>query len=41
MEHDKVLIKRPKTFAEESLKKGSRYYDYENNVNVLPRSLLS
>ena len=41
MEHDKVIIKRPKTFAEESLKKGSRYYDYENNINVMPRSVFS
>ena len=31
------MIKRPKTFAEESIKKGASYYDYENNVNVIPR----
>jgi len=37
MEHDKVIVKRPHTFAEESIKRGSSYYDYENNINVIPR----
>ncbi len=35
--HDKVIVKRPHTFAEESLKRGTSYYDYENNINVVPR----
>ena len=39
MEHDKVVIKKPRTFAEEAIKKGSTYYDYENNINVIPRYL--
>jgi hypothetical protein len=37
MEREKVVVKLPKTFAEESMKRGSSYYDYENNVNVVPR----
>jgi hypothetical protein len=37
MEHEKVVVKRPHTFAEESLRQGTAYYDYENNVNVVPR----
>lgn len=37
MEHDKVVVKKPKTFAEEAFKRGSSYYDYENNINVIPR----
>jgi hypothetical protein len=37
MEHDKIVVKKPKTFAEEAFKRGSSYYDYENNINVIPR----
>lgn len=37
MEHEKVIIKRPHTFAEEALRRGKGYYDYENNIYVLPR----
>ena len=36
MEHDRVVVKKPRTFAEESAKRGSAYYDYENNINVIP-----
>jgi hypothetical protein len=32
-------VKRPHTFAMESVRRGSAYYDYENNVNVVPRYL--
>ena len=37
MEHEKVVVKRPHSFAEESLRQGTAYYDYENNANILPR----
>ena len=37
MESERIVIKRPRTFAEESFKRGSTYYDYENNINVIPR----
>lgn len=29
------MVKRPRTFADESKKRGSGYYDYENNVNLV------
>lgn len=41
MEHDKIVVKKPKTFAEEAFKRGSSYYDYENNINVIPRYVVS
>jgi len=41
MEHEKVVVKKPKTFADESFKRGSAYYDYENNINVIPRYVLA
>lgn len=37
MEHEKVVVKKPKCFADEAFKRGSSYYDYENNINVIPR----
>jgi hypothetical protein len=37
MEHEKVVVKRPHTFAEESKRRGTKYYDYENNINIVPR----
>lgn len=37
MEQEKVVVKRPHSFAEESLRLGTAYYDYENNANVIPR----
>lgn len=37
MEQEKVVVKRPHSFAEESLRQGTAYYDYENNANVVPR----
>ena len=33
--NDDLVIKKPRTFAEESKKRGAVYYDYENNVNLV------
>jgi hypothetical protein len=41
MEQEKVVVKRPHSFAEEALRQGTAYYDYENNANVIPRYLHS
>ena len=30
-----LVIKKPKTFAEESKKRGPAYYDYEKNANLV------
>ena len=32
---DDLVIKKPRTFADESKKRGQNYYDYENNVNLV------
>ena len=36
MEHERVVVRRPHSFAEESKKRGKEYYDYENYVNIAP-----
>ncbi|CAM6001505.1 unnamed protein product [Sphagnum balticum] len=37
MEQEKNVVKRPRTFAEEAVRRGATYYDYENNQNLLWR----
>lgn len=33
--NDDLVIKKPRTFADESKKRGEVYYDYENHVNLV------
>lgn len=33
--NDDLVIKKPKTFADEAKKRGPVYYDYENNSNLV------